>query len=57
MEFNRIMEKNNGQIFIVKHEKNNLNREGAKSDQFSQDDWSCNEQVLEKAYRHTYNIR
>ena len=32
MEINRIMEKNNGQIFIVKHEKNNFNRDGAKSD-------------------------
>ncbi|CDW74975.1 transcription factor yy2 [Stylonychia lemnae] len=57
MEFNRIMEKNNGQIFIVKHEKNNLNRDGAKSDQFSQEEWSCNEQALEKAYHRSYNIR
>lgn len=32
MEINRILEKNNGQIFIVKHEKNNFNRDGVKSD-------------------------
>lgn len=59
MEINRIMEKNNGQIFIVKHEKHNANKDGLRSDQFnSQDEVSLyGDPGYERLYRASYNYR
>jgi hypothetical protein len=68
MEINRIMERNNGQLFIVKHERNwggrgNGDGTGRSADQYSQgDDLSQYDNGYEKFFRAAaaaaaYNIR
>jgi hypothetical protein len=43
LDISRLMEKNNGQIFIVKNEKNGMvYREGGfRANEYSQAEWSC----------------
>jgi len=53
MEYNRILERNNGQIFIVKNEKYRLlHPDGGKSDMYSQEDWSCMDNPYDKSFRN-----
>ena len=49
MEIARLMERNNGQIFIVKHERHNFSKDGGnKYDDYSHGGGSCTEYGYDK---------
>ena len=56
MEISRLMEKNNGQIFIVKQEKNGNTREYMKGED-SQGEWSCFEIANDRGTYHSLRGR